>query len=396
MRGGAGVFFNSRQPGSVNASQSMISPFSPTVTITTPQGPFSNPFLGINNPFPLPNPIPKDTVVPTPVGVASWDPYHKLMPALFYNFNLAIERQLKSDWLVRVAYVGTRSTHLMTTEEQNPAIYTPGSTLGTDARRIYLPFGSIKLGTASGNSWYNSMQLSLEKRLSHGFIIHANYTWSKSIDNLPVGLDAVTPMLNATHTVSNNVQDFKSLDRGPSDFDFEYVFVVSYVWQLPTLSTRSRLFRGIAGGWQFSGITSAQTGGPLTITAGRDQSQSGIGRDRAVAANQNAYGKGACQDRAPCVDYLTPTSFAIPQLGSFGSLGKGRFSGPGSFNTDVGIFKKFAFGERFSLQVRAEFFSVFNTVRFNNPGVSVSGAGFGSILSARDPRIGQLALKFSF
>jgi len=396
VRGGGGVFFNSRQPGSVNASQSMISPFSPTVTLTTPQGPFSNPFQGINNPFPLPNPSPKDVVVPTPVGVASWDPYHKLMPALVYNFNLAIERQLKTDWLVRAAYVGTRSTHLMTTEEENPAIYTAGSALSTDARRLYLPFGSIKLGTASGNSWYNSMQLSLEKRLAHGFTILANYTWSKSLDNLPVGLDAVTPMLNATHIVPNNVQDFKSLDRGPSDFDFEHSFVVSYVWQLPTLSTANRLLKGVAGGWQFSGITSARSGGPMSILAGRDQAQSGIGADRAVAVNQNAYGSGACQNRAPCVDYLTPTSFAIPQLGSFGSLGKGRFRGPGVFNTDVGIFKRFAFGERTSLQLRAEFFNVLNAVNFNNPAVSVSGAGFGAILGARDPRIGQLALKLSF
>src|SRR5262249_34227336 len=209
----------SRQPGSVNASQSMISPFSPTVTLTTPQGPFSNPFLGINNPFPLPNPSPKDVVVPTPVAVASWDPYNKLLPATVYNFNLTIERQLRTDWLVRAAYVGSRTNHLMTTSEENPAVYIPGSTLGTDVRRIYQPFGSIKLGTASGNSWYNSMQLSLEKRFTHGFTILANYTWSKSLDNLPVGLDAVTPMLNATHVAPPNVAGFKSLDQGPSDSD---------------------------------------------------------------------------------------------------------------------------------------------------------------------------------
>src|SRR5262249_900889 len=161
-----GVFFNSRQGGSVNASQSMISPFSPTVTLNPPPGPFSNPFLGINNPFPLPNPSPKDVVVPTPVALASWDPYHQLLPSMAYNFNLPSERQLRTDWLARIAYVGTRTNHLMTTEEENPGQYFPGSTLGTDARRIFIPFGSIKLGSASGNSWYNSLQLSLEKRLS--------------------------------------------------------------------------------------------------------------------------------------------------------------------------------------------------------------------------------------
>ena len=396
LRGGGGVFFNSRQPGSVNASQSMISPFSPTVTLTTPQGPFSNPFLGINNPFPLPNPSPKDVVVPTPVGVASWDPYHKLLPAMNYNFNLTIEHQITSDWLARAAYVGTRINHLMTTEEENPAIYTPGSSLSTDQRRIYQPFGSIKLGSASGNSWYHSMQLSLQKRLSRGFTILANYTWSKSLDNLPVGLDAVTPMLNATQVEPLNIPGFKAIDQGPSDFDFEHLFVVSYVWQLPRLSSAGRMVRGIAGGWQLSGITTAESGGPLSISAGRDQSQSGIGEDRAVALSPNVYGSGACQNRAPCVDYLIPSAFALPPLGSFGTVGKGSFRGPGLFNTDLGIYKHFSISERWSVQARAEFFNIFNRVNFNNPGTSFSAGGFGAILSARDPRIGQLALKIFF
>ena len=105
------------------------------MTLVTPQGPFSNPFLGINNPFPLPSPSPRDVVVPTPVGVASWDPYNKLVPPIVYNFNFTIEHQLRTNWLVRLAYIGSRTNHLMTTIEENPAVYTPGSTLGTDARR---------------------------------------------------------------------------------------------------------------------------------------------------------------------------------------------------------------------------------------------------------------------
>ncbi len=302
---------------------------------------------------------------------------------------------------MRAAYVGSRSNHLMTTEEENPAIYTPGSALSTDQRRIYQPFGSIKLGSASGNSWYNSMQLSRawEKRFSHGgFTILANYTWSKSLDNLPVGLSgyAVTPMLNATHIEPPNVPGFKAIDQGPSDFDYEQVFVVSYVWQLPSLPHTNRFVRGIAGGWQLSGITSVQSGGPISISAGRDQSQSGIGEDRANALTPNVYGSGACQNRAPCVDYLVPTAFGLQALGSFGTSGKGRFRGPGIFNTDMGIFKRFPITERWSVQFRAEFFNIFNRVNFNNPGLSFSAGGFGSILSARDPRIGQLALKVFF
>ncbi len=396
LRGGGGVFQNSRVPGSSQASQSQSSPFSPQVTITSPQGPFSNPYLGIANPFPVPFPTPKNIVFPTPVQVLSWDPFTKLLLPIVYNYNLTLEHQLKTNWLVRAAYVASRTNHLMTNEQLNPAIYTPGSTLGTDARRLYQPFGSIVMGSASGNAWYNSMQLSLEKRLSHGFTILANYTWSKSQDDLHTGIDAFTPMLSSTQAMPPSIQGFKSLDRGPSDFDYRQVFVVSYVWQLPLLSHTARLLREVAGGWEFSGITSAQTGGPLTILAGQDRSQTGIGQDRAVLTSQTIYGSGACQNRAPCVNDLVPSSFALPAIGTFGTLDKGVFRGPGLFNTDLGLFKNFRIKERATIQIRAEFFNSFNRANFNNPGTSVTGSGFGAILSARDPRIGQMALKVSF
>ncbi len=396
LRGGGGVFLNSRVPGSANASQSQVSPFSPQVTLTTPQGPFSNPYLGVNNPFPIPFPTPKNIVLPTPLLVNSWDPYNKLVTPTIYNYNLTIECQLRTNWLIRTAYVASRTNHLNANVEMNAAIYTPGSTLATDARRPYQPFGSIRMGTATGNAWYNSLQLSLEKRFAHGFTILANYTWSKSLDNLPPNMDIVSPMLGDAYAIPPTMKGFKSLDQGPSDSDYENVFVVSYVWQLPSLSRADRRVRAVVGGWEMSGITSAQSGGPLTIMAGRDQSQTGIGYDRGTLLSSNVYGSGACGSQAPCVNSLIPAAFALPVLGTFGNIGKGRLRGPGLFNTDFGLFKRIPVKERLYLQFRAEFFNVFNRVNFNNPGTTVSAAGFGAILSARDPRIGQLALKLVF
>ena len=397
IRGGAGIFLNSRNPAFSNDAQVQTSPFSPTVSFTNPAGGFRNPYQGVNNPFPLPFPVPHDFIFPTPVRVYSWDASHfKLQTTTVYNWNLTVERQMRSDVLARIAYVGSRTNHLLQNENLNPAVYIPGSTLGNDARRPFQPYTNIIQSTFAGNAWYNSMQLSLEKRLSRGFTITANYTLAKSNDNVPFGTDNTSPQLNAVIAMSPYVSNFKALDTGVSDFDIHHVFVASYVWQLPGFSRYNPLVRMLAGGWQLSGIWSAQSGLPLSINAGLDRSQTGIGFDKGQLVSAQPYGPGACGNRAPCVDKLDPTAFALPALGTYGNIAKSLLRGPGLFNTDVGITKAFTIREGMALNFRAEFFNFFNRANFNNPVNSVSAGGFGAILSARDPRIGQLALKLNF
>jgi Carboxypeptidase regulatory-like domain len=397
FRGGSGIFLNSAVPAFSNDSQVQTSPFSPTVSFTNPPGGFSNPYQGFNNPFPLAFPVPHNFVFPTPVRVYSWDASHyKLQTPTVYTWNLTLEHQLRADWLVRLAYVGSRTDHLNQNIQLNPAIYTPGSTLSTDARRPFQPYTSIVQASGAGLSRYNSLQLSLEKRLSHGFTILGNYTWSRSVDNIPYGADVTSPILNAPMAMSPYIPNFKSLDTGPSDFDFNQTFVVSYVWQLAQLTHSNRWIRGVAGGWELTGITTAQTGPPITLYAGTDRSQTGIGADHAQYLGGNAYTSGPCANQAPCVSYLVASAFGLPALGTYGNLAKGTLRGPGFFNTDLGAFKNFSIKERLQLQFRAEFFNFFNRANFNNPNTTVSGGGFGNILSARDPRIGQLALKVLF
>lgn len=135
----------------------------------------------------------------------------------------------------------------------------------------------------------------------------------------------------------------------------------------------------------------------MTVVAGKDQSATGLGSDRANYLGGNPYGPGACGASVPCMDYLVPSVFTIPALGTFGNIGKGALRGPGLANWDMGIFKEFrVVRESLRLQFRGEFFNTFNRVNFNNPGVTSSAGGFGSITRADDPRIGQLALKFLF
>jgi hypothetical protein len=412
LRGGAGVFFDARIVGYYNFHL-VNTPWSETVSLTSPAGPFSNPYLGITNPFPLPRVPAPNAPFPKPVLVVTWDPAGRYVTPTIYQWNLSLEHQLAPDWLVRGAYVGTRSTHLNEDMELNPASYIPGSSLSTDNRRPFQGYSGIQQGVETANSSYHALQLSLEKRFTHGLTILANYTFSKSLDNLSLNRNVASFGLSSYAVLPYYFPDAKQFDRGPSDFDRTQRFVSSYVWQPPVPSGAHRLVRQLLGNWEIGGIASAQTGDPLTVVAGLDRSQTALGKDRGVYVGGAMIGPGACKKTAPCVDYINPSAFALPAIGTFGNVAKGTIRGPGSLNFDMNFSKSFPIGERVRLQFRAEFFNVFNHANYLDPGtanstkgsssaytaangVSANAAGFGSIRAAYDPRITQLALKVVF
>ena len=406
IRGGFGIFYDSRVPALSNNRELGAAPYSATVSLTTPQGPFSNPYLGVPNPFPAVFPPSSNAQFVLPVQVFSWDPKHKLITPRNYSANLALEQELGHGFMTRIAYVGSRGTNMSVTIDQNPAVYMPGSTLTTDQRRPYHNFTNIYQNSQSANSWYQSAQFSLLKPLSHGFTVSANYTWSKSTDDLPYGTDAATFGTSGYYTLPLNFPDFRRLDRGPSDFDKRNVFVTSYVWQAPAFATANSFVRNVIGKWELSGIVSAQSGRPLTLYAGTDQSQTGIGKDEAQMGNSPVYKRGNCgSTTSSCLYWLNAGAFSLPAVGTFGNVGKGQFTGPGFFNWDMGLFRDFPIRERLTVQLRGEFFNTFNHTNFStdntgsnakSPVQTVSSAGFGNILAANDPRIIQLALKVLF
>ncbi len=399
IRGGAGVFYDALQDGIFNNRFVDVSPFSPQFSLTQPAGTFSNPYIGYANPYPSPFPPPKDSPFPGPVLVITYDPANggKQLTPVVYSWNLMVERQLPGDWLARVAYVGSQSRHLLESLELNPAVYKAGSSLSTDARRAFQPFGSISQASQDINSGFNSLQLTAQKRFSKGFTVLLNYTWSKSIDDLPYGQGVTGVSAGSNSPIPWNFPGRHQDDRGPSEFDHQHRFVASYVWALPQLARANAVTRSLAGGWQLNGIVTLQSGGPLTIVSGKDQSATGLGSDRANYLGGDPYGPGACGSSGTCVNYLVPSAFGIPVLGAYGNVGKGSLRGPNLKNWDIGIFKEFrVVKESVRLQFRGEFFNTLNRVNFNNPGVTVSAGGFGSITGAGDPRIGQLALKLLF
>lgn len=388
VRGGVGMFYDQHLLGEFNNGGVNAPPWSIRLSVTRPQGPFSDPYLGRSdfNLITLASIGSPDAAFPRPVLLTTYDGKHTT--PLTHNWNLTLEREIFSSWLARAAYVGSASNYGRVVKQLNPARPGTGS---TDSRRLFAPeIGNIDYFTEDRRSYYHSMQLTLNKRLSQGFTVLANYTWSKALGNYSGSAG------EAVEVAPWNVPNADSYVYGPMDFDYRHRFVVSWVWELPKAPTNNAFLKGLLHGWQANGIGQYQTGGAYTITSGRDNSQTGINRDRAKFT-------GVSVDPVAGSDktvWFNPAAFAVNDVGTFGTVGRGAFHGPRLFSWDMGFFKTFRFTEQINLQFRAEMFNIFNQVNFANPNTNVSGGGFGRITSthpnAGDPRIIQFGLKLAF
>jgi carboxypeptidase family protein len=385
LRGGGGMFYDQHQNGEFNNNAVNAPPWSIRLSVTQPQGPFSDPYRGRTdfNLVRIESIGDPNAPFPRPVLISTYD--DRQDSPLTYNWNLALEREILPEWVARAAYVGSSSLYGRTTKQLNPARYIPGSTLGTDARRLFAPdLGSIDYYTEDRKARYHSLQLSLTKRFTRGFTVLANYTFSKSLDTYG---DFVMPWY------------FPNGDRmqyGPSDYDHRHRAVVSWVWDLPKLPAGNAFAKHVINGWQWTGIGQYQTGAPFNIKSGRDNSLTGLGNDRPKLTGVSAAAPSGADKRV----WFNPAAFAVNDVGTFGELGRNVFYGPQLYSFDMGLFKIFPIKERASVQFRAEFFNIFNQVNFNNPNTTVTGGGFGNITSTSpaggDPRIIQFGLKLAF
>ena len=284
----------------------------------------------------------------------------------------------------------------MAGEELNPATYISGSQLGTDARRRFVNISSVSEASMSGNTSYNSLQATLQTNLAKRLTVLANYTWSKTYDNLPYGALMTGPAGGAPYAIPIYTPGYARRETGPADFDHRQRFVVSYAWKIPAPS-HNRASNAVIGRWETTGIVQVQTGDPLTVLAGVDQSKTGLGRGHAqVVVGQSPYGPGACRTSAPCVNWLNPAAFTLPALGTYGNVVKGSYFGPRYVDWDGALVRMFPIHEQINLMFRAEYFNLLNHTNLLDPTTTLSSGGFGSITSANDPRIAQLALRLSF
>lgn len=386
IRGGWGIFY---QPPFVEAFNNMVDspPWSPQYQIIPT--PFTNPYQGAANPFPAqfaPFIPPHNVAFPIPLSLAvSYQP--NWQPSQVMNWNLTIEHQLTKDILLRVGYVASKGTHLAYNTDVNAPLPSPTATADNEqARRPYQQFQQVTQDSSNGNSSYNSLQVQVDKRFSHGVTLSANYTWSRSIDEVSYQTD-----LCGINII--NPYDVRAY-RGVSDFNVPQRFVLNYLWQLP--SPKQGIRKAVLGGWQTTAILNWQSGFPLNIKSGGDYSYSlpEVGNDQAQVISTPQYTQGSTN--AKLAQWFTTDAFGAPAANSFGNAGRNILIGPGTFNIDFAAHKAFAITERVNLQFRAEFFNFLNHAQFNNPDITVADSTFGQITTARSPRVIQGALKLVF
>jgi hypothetical protein len=398
LRGGGGAFYDQHRDGESGNGGVNAAPWNLRLSVTRPAGPFSDPYRGRTD-FNL---ITDGTIgtqqaiFPGPVLIETLDEHYKT--PVTYNFNLTFEREVMQGIMARAAYVGSRNRNGRFGVQLNPAIATiPGATTGnTDARRQFAAdgIGQVNLQVQNRSSNYNGMQLTLSKRYSHGFQISSTYTLSKVVGDF-----AGERQLTGGEIIPYFMYQDPALMWGPLDQDHRHRFTTSWVWDLPGQNLAGPL-RWVIGGWQWSGVMQYQTGRPFTVTSGTDNSLDGIGNDRAklTGADYNAVPTTPCSN---CVWYFNPAAFAANDLGTFGNVGKGAYYGPSLHNWDMGVSKNFRFNSSSYVQVRVEFFNIFNQVNFDVPNTAVNNpATLGRITrtdpSSGDPRILQFGLKFVF
>lgn len=411
VRGGYGTYY-SRPPGQTATLSVLAAPYGLYRTSTglananaTLQAPFAEP-------FPKPSSFPQfasySPTTETSISVLA----PNFRPAMVQQFSLNVQEQLQDGWLLEVGYVGGRGIHLQRLRSLNQALSASATNpiRGADSNTLAniglrVPIQGIRPDSlrdleSEGNSWYNGLETSLTKRLGHGLQFLASYTFSKTLDT--DGAD-----INGTSTANSLTlgdQNSPSQRWGRASFDRTHRFVFSETWEIPgpAHGFKGRLLRG----WGIATVFTIQSGTALTIADTNAKNVFGINEDRAqlsgtcsksqlvtggtLQSKLNGYLNRSC--------FMNPPVIGADDIGTtFGDSGTGIVDGPGQANIDIAFSKSIIVHERSGFQFRAEFFNALNHPQFANPDTNFTSPTFGLISStAVNPRVGQLALKFTF
>ena len=340
-----------------------------------------------------------------PVNLTHVQPNHR--NSNHYQWSFDVQRQLPANVALTVGYVGSHSLNIGNSIGNfNTARPSPDTNF--QRRRPYQSFyddgriqdlGDVRYLDSYASGWYNGLQVSAEKRYSHGLVMGMAYTFSKALGEGEAG--------------GNEDSGFQDpLDRRGSkaryQFDQRHNMVVNFVYELPF----AKNYRGLGGvllkGWQMNGILSLRSGFPFTLTGGDLNTGGGTIRPDRIADGR------LDSDRRSRKQWYDTSAFrrvscnipGRPDLCHYGSAGRNILESPGQRNLDAALFKNFSFGERMTLQFRSEFFNALNTPYFGQPnGVSFQtvdsivpdGPRDGEIRSLRTPmRIIQFGLKLRF
>jgi hypothetical protein len=327
-----------------------------------------------------------------------------------YSTNL--QYALSSSTMLQVGYVGTDGSRIEVTRNINQPTLTvnpastaastfTGPTIATaniQQRRRFLGMSTITQAAEIGISNYNSLQVSLTKRQSHGLQYGVAYTYSKDLTNAS-GNGTFPGKGSITGDAYNLMQNY-----GPADFETPQRLVANIVWQIPY--GRRDFSRQLLGGWGVSGVLTLQTGTPLTLTSansGTIYSTTGNAQICPGYTYSDVVTPGRTQSKR--TNYFNPNAVnCLPNvIGNgydWGDMGHGVVLGPGISNLDMSIRRTFRVpgpSEGSTLQFRTEFYNTLNTAQFSNPSTTVTSSTFGTITSTSvNSRLIQFGLKYLF
>ncbi len=307
------------------------------------------------------------------------------------QWNLDIQQQVTKSSTVSLAYVGSSSTRVpLQVNFNNATTPGPGSIY---ARQPYQNMSSpnavstFAMIQSIGRANYESLQAKFDQRFSDGVFFITSFTWSKNIN---IGCADFWEGCSIQNSYDLNAE------RGPSPVDVPLVFTFSPGYELPFGKGKPHLNSGpaawVLGNWQLNGIFSAHSGTVYTPNINFDNANVGGGVSERPNVVQNPV-----LPNPTINEWFNVNAFALPTPYTYGNAGRDSLRGPGFWNLDFSVFRNFIIVENLRLQLRGEFFNVFNHTNFGNPGAVLANPNFGVITStANDPRLVQLALKLTF
>jgi hypothetical protein len=388
-------------------------PFGNAISTTNPT--LANPW--INQPGGNPFPISINQNLPFQTNANAVTHPLNLEPTYLQQWNFSIQRQLGTTWLVTVNYLGNHTTHLLTSNQDNYAVFlgtgpcslnqvragsivsvpqASCSTLANETfRRVtYLQnplqgqyYHGIAAVDDGGTASYNALYLSATKRLSNGVSILANYTWEHCIGDV---FDTQTGANGASVTAVPGDREYYRGNCGTSDT--RQLFNLSMVAMTPTFSNRT--LRLVATGWQVSPIVRITSAQEFSVTSNVDTAVSG----QAGQTPNLVDPSGIYPANQSVTHWIDASAFANPSTGNYGNLGLNNIKGPGYFTLDLALVRNFRIREAMSLQIRGEAFNLPNKANFSTPVATLTSGNFGQIITTgtNGPRIVQLAAKFYF
>ena len=388
IRAGYGIFFDAPAVNSLEQYQFSNPPFVQNITISN---------TNMANPGSV---APNLNLVPPFLGGPSPDwrqPYSE-------QWSLDIQRQLWRGIVLDVGYYGNVGRHLIGRVDINepqpgafltapfsPAITSPvGSGTPTQRLNFIRPFrgyDAINLFKTIFTSNYHSLQVSAQKRFRGDSLLAVNYTYSHELTTAQGDFRA-----------PQNSYDIQS-EYGSGQFDRRHIFNANFVYELPWFQSQEGFVGHLLGGWEFSGIVYVYSGLPLTVTASRDPAGLGVRDPNSVAGGRpDKIGDPNSGALHTVTQWFNTSAFALVPAGQVrpGNAPRGAVRGPGAQRWDLSLFKNIRFTENWKLQFRAEAINVFNHTNFDGVSTSFTSGTYGQVTSARDPRVMQLALKFSF